>query len=486
MRQTHIYSTVAIVAICITGVASRNAISAGQGVALVRLQSTTPGVQQVGNMNLSGTARANQFEGGGAGLSGVNADLLDGLDSSSFLQSVPLPLTLNGTHPSHIILGQNAATISGSSALIGTSTAVEGQTNGVFGQSASTSGVGVYGYTSSPTGATYGMVGYSQGTEGRGVYGLAGSTTGANYGVYAATNSKDGYGLFGLNTGTSYPAYAGYFQSNGGAGLYATGPTEAGRFIGTQAGGRGIVVKQTATAGYAISGEFEVSAPDGTALRGYSKNTGGGYTFGVGGSSDGSGGRGVDGYCDHATGQTYGVIGQVRSPNGWALFSVGRFGATGTKDFRIDHPKAPLEKFLFHYCSEGPEPMNAYSGTITTDAKGYANVELPDYYADINKNERIQLTIVDEDDSETFAQAKVIGLVMDGSFRIRTSAPGVKVFWRLEAVRNDAWVRRYGAPLEQEKVGNERGKYQQPELYDAPEEMGMYYHPTTIASTKKQ
>ena len=83
-------------------------------------------------------------------------------------------------------------------------------------------------------------------------------------------------------------------------------------------------------------------------------------------------------------------------------------------------------------------------------------------------------------------QAKVSGCVMDGFLRVRTSAPGVKVFWRLEAVRNDAWVRRYGAPVEQEKVGNERGKYQQPELYDAPEEMGMYYHPTTIASTKKQ
>ena len=62
---------------------------------------------------------------------------------------------------------------------------------------------------------------------------------------------------------------------------------------------------------------------------------------------------------------------------------------------------------------------------------------------------------------------------------IRTSAPNVEVFWEVKAVRNDLYVQKYGAPVEQEKQGIEKGTYQHPELYDAPPTMGIKYHPVT-------
>ena len=49
----------------------------------------------------------------------------------------------------------------------------------------------------------------------------------------------------------------------------------------------------------------------------------------------------------------------------------------------------------------------------------------------------------------------------------------MKITWRVEGVRNDLWVKTYGAPVEVEKQGEERGKYQHPELYGQPKEMGM-------------
>lgn len=44
-------------------------------------------------------------------------------------------------------------------------------------------------------------------------------------------------------------------------------------------------------------------------------------------------------------------------------------------------------------------------------------------------------------------------------------------------LRNDLWVRTYGTPVQCEKQGSERRKYQHPELYGMPNEMGINYHP---------
>jgi len=56
------------------------------------------------------------------------------------------------------------------------------------------------------------------------------------------------------------------------------------------------------------------------------------------------------------------------------------------------------------------------------------------------------------------------------SFGIAGGIPGLKVCWAVKAVRNDLWVQKYGAPIEEDKAADDRGTYQQPELYGQPSE----------------
>jgi hypothetical protein len=218
--------------------------------------------------------------------------------------------------------------------------------------------------------------------------------------------------------------------------------------------------------------ESYTSSPTGVAVRGYATAPSG-TNYGVYGQSDNDfGGHGVHGVATAVIGG-YGVYGQAGGVNGYGVYASGNLGASGTKAFRIDHPSDPQNKYLLHYCSEGPEPQNVYNGTVRTDASGFARVELPDYFEEINRDFRYQLTVVD--DSDDFVMAKVTREIAGNEFQVRTSQPHVKVCWEVKAVRNDLYVRIAGAPVEVEKSEGERGKYQHPELYGQPPEMGINY-----------
>lgn len=193
---------------------------------------------------------------------------------------------------------------------------------------------------------------------------------------------------------------------------------------------------------------------------------------GVVGIATAASGTGVYGFASLATGINYGVAGSTNSgTNGYGVFSFGRTGASGVKSFRIDHPQDPLNKYLLHYSAEGPQPLNIYQGHVTTDDNGYAWVQLPSYFEDINRDPEYVLTVTD--DSDDFILSKVSKGVQNNRFQIRTSKGNIRVSWEVKAVRNDAWVQKYGAPVEMEKEGLERGRYQHPELYNAPADMGM-------------
>jgi len=58
-------------------------------------------------------------------------------------------------------------------------------------------------------------------------------------------------------------------------------------------------------------------------------------------------------------------------------------------------------------------------------------------------------------------------------FRISGGAPGANVSWRVEAVRNDRWMRVHGALVEADKEAGEQGTYLHPDLYDQPLEREM-------------
>ena len=188
----------------------------------------------------------------------------------------------------------------------------------------------------------------------------------------------------------------------------------------------------------------------------------------------------VDAIYGNATagsGNGAGVGGAEGSPHGWGLFAYGDSGASGLKLFHIDHPLAPTQRYLNHFSAEGPEPLDIYSGVVTTDDTGVAWVALPGYFEALNRDFRYQLTVVDESD-DTFAQAKVWRKIADNKFAIRTSAPRVEVQWQVTGVRNDPAAQRalQAKGIEQDKVGDAIGKYLEPALYGQPPEMGERYH----------
>ncbi len=170
----------------------------------------------------------------------------------------------------------------------------------------------------------------------------------------------------------------------------------------------------------------------------------------------------------------YGVRGEEPSGGaGHAVFAAGTIGSTGTKLFQIDHPLRPETHYLNHFCAEGPEPYNLYRGTVMLDARGEAWVQLPDYFEAINRDPTISLTPV----GTPMPNLHVAVEIQNNRFKIAGGAPGKKVFWRVEAIRNDLWVQRYGYQTEQEKEDAIKGKYLHPELYGQPKERGIHYRP---------
>jgi hypothetical protein len=179
---------------------------------------------------------------------------------------------------------------------------------------------------------------------------------------------------------------------------------------------------------------------------------------------------------------SYGVVGEIDG-SGTAIHASGTFTASGSKAFRIDHPTDPENKYLLHYCTESPEPQNSYNGIVTLDDRGGATVTLPSYFALINTDPRYSLTALGAPMPLLHIGAEIDATVLAAgnaaepgesapvcSFRIAGGAAGGRVSWRIDALRNDRWVRQHGAPVEVEKVAPERGTYQHPELFGQPTE----------------
>jgi len=140
--------------------------------------------------------------------------------------------------------------------------------------------------------------------------------------------------------------------------------------------------------------------------------------------------------------------------------------SANTKEFKIDHPLDPANKYLVHASVESSEMMNIYSGNVTTDELGLATVTLPDWFQAENTDFRYQLTVVDE----RFAQAVISKKIANNQFTIHTNATNVQVSWQITAVRQDAYAKAHPMVVEQLKGDKERGFYQHPELYGQPKE----------------
>jgi hypothetical protein len=367
--------------------------------------------------------------------------------------AVDTALFANTTSGFAAVDGRNAS--SSGRAVYGAATATTGTTYGVYGETNSTSGFGVYGLANANSGVNYGVVGRSNSPSGRGVAGFGTATTGISLGVYGESASTSGRAVMGWASATSGSTHGVYGESNSTAGTgvagYATatsGVAHGVSGISFSTSGKGVYGFANATSGMNYGGWFESASTSGVGVRGFATAT---------------------------SGTTYGVWGQSNSTSGYGVYSAGRFIATGTKSFQIDHPLHPETHFLNHFCTEGPDPYNVYRGNVTTDANGYATITLPPYFESINRDPTYHLTVIDN--SDDFVLAKVVRKIQNNQFVIRTSKPYVEVSWRVEAIRNDRWVQEYGYQTEQEKPKESQGKYLNPELFGQPKERGIFYTP---------
>lgn len=144
--------------------------------------------------------------------------------------------------------------------------------------------------------------------------------------------------------------------------------------------------------------------------------------------------------------------------------------SAGIKAFKIDHPLDPANKFLYHSCVESPDMMNIYNGNVTTNAEGYAEVELPAYFSALNRDYRYQLTVLD--DSDEFILAKVVRKIDAESaneparFTLRTSRGGVEVSWMVTGVRHDALADKHRIVPEVDKPAAQKGKLLHPDAFE--------------------
>lgn len=453
---------------------------------------------------------------------------------------LPAPLTLSGNNAGgHIIRGDNASASDTSTGVSGYATAPTGVTSGVTGQSSSRFGRGVSGYTNDGSGVTFGIFGQSLSTNGFGVYGEAIAGSGETFGVSGNSLSTSGRGVFGQATAPSGNTYGGRFHSfsTSGTGVFGFATASTGSTLGvwgesnsvlgvgvyglnSAATGQGIGVsgQTTATVGRTFGVLGLTRSDDGIGVLGDAAHLTG-STTGVWGQSGSVNGVGVVGIASASSGQTYGgrfeafgtssraVLGWARATTGatygvyglnsstdpaaWGVYAGGNLGASGFKSFRIDHPDDPSNKYLLHYSTESPEVLNAYSGSIILDDAGQAVVKLPSYFAKINKDPRYTLTAVgapmpmlhvtEEIDNDALIAGAKAGpgeASPQCSFRIAGGAPGAKVSWRVEALRNDKWMQQRQASVETEKEGIEKGTYQNPEFYGQPKEKSMNYDAT--------
>lgn len=168
----------------------------------------------------------------------------------------------------------------------------------------------------------------------------------------------------------------------------------------------------------------------------------------------------------------------ARKPGGLAAYFNGNISVTGTVakgggSFKIDHPLDPQNKYLYHSFVESPDMKNIYDGVVTTDAKGYATVTLPEWFDTLNRDFRYQLTVLDEDDADSFVMAKVVRKIKGNQFTLRTSAPNVEVSWMVTGIRQDDFANAHRIPVEQDKEPENRGLYLYPEEAGVAKERGI-------------
>jgi trimeric autotransporter adhesin len=136
----------------------------------------------------------------------------------------------------------------------------------------------------------------------------------------------------------------------------------------------------------------------------------------------------------------------------------------GTKDFKIDHPLDPKNKYLYHSSVESSEMMNIYTGNATLDNGGEAVISLPKWFEAVNTDFRYQLTAIGASGPGLYVAREIA----NHQFSIAGGAPGMKVSWQVTGVRHDAYAKTHPLVVEVRKPEKERGSYLHPDAFGEP------------------
>lgn len=117
--------------------------------------------------------------------------------------------------------------------------------------------------------------------------------------------------------------------------------------------------------------------------------------------------------------------------SGYGGFFSGNIDVTGsitagTKDFKMDHPSDPANKYLYHASIESSEMINLYAGNFTLDANGQATVMLPEWFQAENGDFRYTLTCIGG-----FAPVYIAEEISENSFNVAGGKAGMKISWQV-------------------------------------------------------
>jgi hypothetical protein len=327
---------------------------------------------------------------------------------------------------------------------------------------------------------------------GKGAGGLGGNFLGARGGVYAEsdTDADQATASYGWEMGSTRRTIGvnGFSASGSGYGVYGQASGASSQATGTGAG-----VWGDSSAVFGVLGTSDSVY----GVAGYSRDSEGvlgvGNIAGVGGRSTGEGnalfGDNAPSGTPSDVNATLDLINGSANPQ-FVLYAesvggsyyvrtdnLGDLAATGSisgssKNFKIDHPLDPANKYLMHTDIESPDMKNLYDGVTMLDANGEAWIELPSYFEALNRDFRYQLTAIGAPGPNLYIAEEI----SSNRFRIAGGKPGAKVSWQVTGIRHDAWANAHRTPVEIEKTGAERGRYLHPHVFGLGPEQSVSYN----------
>ncbi len=164
---------------------------------------------------------------------------------------------------------------------------------------------------------------------------------------------------------------------------------------------------------------------------------------------------------------TAGNVGIGTTAIGGNKLNVSGTFTASVKNFTIDHPLDPTNKYLVHSTVESDQYTTLYRGTVTLDDTGGAVVQLPEWFEALNEDFSYQLTAI----GAPMPLLHVGAEVEHNRFEIAGGTPGKRASWMVTGVRKDAYAKEHPLTVEQDK-GEFRGTYRHPEAHGAPAGMG--------------